>query len=541
MKKFSFIMFVSVFLFTILAPNVSAQGSFTDVNYYEKEINYLTDLEIINGYPNNTFKPTNSISRIQAVQMIIREMDVTLGNAPNPGFSDIGPGDYGYEVVAKAVELGIIKGKNNGTYFDVWGELTRAQMAKILSEAYNIEGSYALEFEDVPSDHWAHDYVEGLAANNITTGYADNTFKPFNKISRQHFAVFMARYLDDIFKPQPEMKVHFINVGQGDSSLIVSPNGKTMLIDGGDRGAGDEVVSYLNQLGIYTIDLMVSTHPDEDHIGGLIDVLQQVKVNKVLLSGKEHTTDTYMEYMSLIDQKNIPVNFAIEGNYVNFDEDLKVEVLNSTSGSSSLNEASVVLKLTYGTVDFMLTGDAFVENELDMVRDYNVEAEILKVGHHGSNTSTSATFLNEVDPEVGILSYGDNSYGHPTSEVVNRLWDYGVNLYSTCTSGDIVVNTNGVNYNVAADLFTGSNDSCGTSIGDGATDPDPEPETQFPINVNTADYETLQLIKGVGPTIAQNIIDYRNTYGPFQTIDELDNVSYIGPATLDEMRPYITL
>ncbi|WP_408008448.1 MBL fold metallo-hydrolase [Pseudalkalibacillus sp. A8] len=214
---------------------------------------------------------------------------------------------------------------------------------------------------------------------------------------------------------------------------------------------------------------MVATHPDADHIGGLINVLEQVQVQKILDSGKSHTTDTYYEYLSLIDEKDIPFETAVEGSILEFDDVLNIKVLNALNSSSDLNESSVVLKVSHGDIDFMLTGDASVDNEAEMIQKYDVEAEILKLGHHGSSTSTSQSFVNAVNPEVGILSYGNNSYGHPNSKVVNRMWDFGSTLYSTCDAGSIMVTTNGNNYNVDADPFMG-NDSCGTDV-----DPEPEP------------------------------------------------------------------
>nr|WP_240050999.1 lamin tail domain-containing protein [Metabacillus litoralis] len=221
-------------------------------------------------------------------------------------------------------------------------------------------------------------------------------------------------------------------------------------MDGGRKSAGSKLISFLQEKGIQSIDLLVATHPDADHIGGLIDVLEQVEVKKVLDSGKPHTTQTYMEYLALIDQKNIPFEVAKKGSFITLDSDIKIQVLNSLNSSEDLNDSSVVLKLTYGVVDFLLTGDAGIENEADMVANYNLEAEILKVGHHGSDTSTSQPFVNEVDPETAILSYGENNYGHPNAGVVKRLRNIGAEIYSTFESGDIVVTTDGTNYDVSA-------------------------------------------------------------------------------------------
>ncbi|MGF2618070.1 hypothetical protein FZC84_22725 [Rossellomorea vietnamensis] len=171
---------------------------FDDLIRYQDEIYFLTGKSIITGYPDGTFRPEEPIKRIQAVKMILREMGVETSGSPDPGLTDMQPGAYGYEDVSTAVKLGFISGKDNGT-FDPFGTLTRGQMAKILVKAYHLNGSIEKDFKDVGKEQWAYEFINTLAANNITTGYDDNTFRPNHQISRQHFSVFMARYLDDQF------------------------------------------------------------------------------------------------------------------------------------------------------------------------------------------------------------------------------------------------------------------------------------------------------------------------------------------------------
>lgn len=239
-------------------------------------------------------------------------------------------------------------------------------------------------------------------------------------------------------------EAHFIDVGQGDSTLLVTPNGKTVLIDGGKGSEADQLVQYLSDYGIETIDLMVSTHPDADHIGGLVSVLEQFEVKKVVDSGKSHTTQTYTDYLTLIDQKNIPLEIAQEGSFLDVDSAVKIEVLNALEESSDTNDSSVVLKVSYEESDFLLTGDADAEIEAEMLAEgYNLDSEVLKVGHHGSDTSTSQAFLEAVDPLIAAISVGENSYGHPAPTVMERLTNYGVDLYTTQQNGDILMMTDG--------------------------------------------------------------------------------------------------
>lgn len=245
-----------------------------------------------------------------------------------------------------------------------------------------------------------------------------------------------------------EMQVHFIDVGQGDSILIESPSGKTMLIDGGVKGAGQQIVSYLKELGINKLDIVVATHPDADHIGGLIPVLDNMTIEQFYDSGKVHTSQTFEEMLTRIDEKNISYHVPKIGDDIEFDKDVNVKVLNANDQATDNNDASIVLKMTYGNVSFLLTGDAGVALEKEMLQ-YDVKATVLKAGHHGSNTSSSEEFIQAVKPEVTILSYGeDNKYGHPHAEIVDRLQAIGSKIYATADLGTITVSTDGVNYTV---------------------------------------------------------------------------------------------
>ena len=253
-----------------------------------------------------------------------------------------------------------------------------------------------------------------------------------------------------------EMRVHFIDVGQGDSIFIESPDGKTMLIDGGVKGAGEEIVAYLKEQGVQKLDAVVATHPDADHIGGLIAVLNSIDIEQFYDSGKVHTSQTFEEMLTLIDTKNIPYNVPKTGDTITFDEAVSVKVLSADETASDNNDASIVLKVSYGDVSFLLTGDAGVALEKEMLSQ-DVKATVLKAGHHGSNTSSSQSFIQAVHPEVTVLSYGqDNKYGHPHKEVVERLQAVGSKIYATAEAGTVIVSTDGVNYDVGAKEWSNS-------------------------------------------------------------------------------------
>jgi competence protein ComEC len=246
-----------------------------------------------------------------------------------------------------------------------------------------------------------------------------------------------------------EMKVHFIDVGQGDSILIETPNGSKMLIDGGVPSKGNEVVSYLKEEGITTIDLLVSTHPDIDHIGGLIRVIEEIKVKKILDSGKLHTTKTYFRYLNKIKQEEIPVQLARTGQRLYLDGNISIKILNKYNFMKTSNQSSLVLLLQYGVIDLLMMGDVGIDQEQRLMDKYNLRSEIIKVAHHGSGTSSSYEFLKEVSPETAILTYGPyNHFGHPVSRVIDNLQQTGATIYSTAKSGNIIITTNGKSYDV---------------------------------------------------------------------------------------------
>lgn len=249
-----------------------------------------------------------------------------------------------------------------------------------------------------------------------------------------------------------ELEVHFLDVGQGDATLIKAPGGKTMLVDGGSRSAGKDVVAYLKSKGIKTLDYVVATHPDADHIGGLINVLNSISVKNFIDSGKAHTTDTYFEMLSLIDAKNIKYHVPTTGKKYQLDPKMIFEVLYADENASENNDASLVLKLTYNKVSFLLMGDADTEIENALMATNNMAATVLKAGHHGSNTSSSAKFISTVKPSTAILSYGkENSYGHPHAAVVSRLNKVGAKTYETPKHCNIIVKSDGIKHTVSTE------------------------------------------------------------------------------------------
>ena len=230
-----------------------------------------------------------------------------------------------------------------------------------------------------------------------------------------------------------------------------------MLIDGGVKDAGKDIVAYLRSLGGSKLDYVVATHPDADHIGGLIAVLDSISIKNFVDSGKVHTSQTFEEMLTLVNDKNIPYSVPQIGDLLPLDEALKVEVLAADETASDNNEASIVLRIVYNDISFLLAADAGIEGEKEMMERGDVQATILKAGHHGSNTSSSQSFIEAVHPQATILSYGqDNKYGHPHAEVIESLQKIGSDIYGTAEAGTIVVKTDGVTFEVGAPIWTGN-------------------------------------------------------------------------------------
>lgn len=446
-----FLLFTLLLSTSFSANDVKAKEKFKDlgkVRWAEEAIYFLNERGIINGYGNGVFGPNDKITREQAALMLVRELYPNeISNTKLP-FKDVKADSYYYNAIAVAVDHGFFEGYPDGT-FKPQDPITRAATSKIIALAYKLNGTNGY-FTDLNKAEWATTFIKALASNNIVNGYDDGTFRPNNTITRAEFSLSFARVLDNKFKPAPNLYAHFLDVGQGDSIFIQTPEGKTILVDGGKKESGPKVVSYLKNIGVNSIDLLVATHPDADHIGGLIDVLKNFPVNQVLDSGKEHTTQTYLEYLQLVDSKNIPFTVAQIGQNISLDGNIKMTVLNSGNSKTDNNEASVALKITYGDMDILLTGDAETEQERMMLSRFNVEADIYKAAHHGSNTGNSLEFLMAVSPSATILSYGkDNNYGHPHQEVVQRLQQIDSKIYSTADSGNIVFTVNKTSFSVS--------------------------------------------------------------------------------------------
>lgn len=313
---------------------------------------------------------------------------------------------------------------------------------------------------------------------------------------------------------EPSLTVHYIDVGQGDATLLEF-DGHAVLIDAG-HWKSTQAVDYLKTAGIEAIDIAIGTHPDADHIGQLAQVIGEFEVGEVWLPGNPSTSNTYLNVLQSIEASGSDYYEPRAGDVFDIGK-MRIDVLYPEQLTGAANEESISMKLTYGDIQFVFTGDAGIKEEQEMIDSgTDLRAEILHLGHHGSNTSTSSAFLEAVSPEVAIYSAGvDNSYGHPHAEVLAAVENNDAEVYGTDVNGTVIVETDGSSYRVVT----------------GRTGVPTEGENRC-ININIASTAELQQIAGIGETYAKEIIRLR----PFDELEDLADIKGIGQATVDAIK-----
>lgn len=247
------------------------------------------------------------------------------------------------------------------------------------------------------------------------------------------------------------LKVHYLDVGQGDSIFIELPNNETMLIDAAESYQSENIINYLKNLNYKKIDYVIGTHPHTDHIGGLKDIINSFEIGKIYMPKVVSTTKTYESLLMAIKDKNLKINTAKAGTSIIDTDALKINILAPTNSTyTELNNYSVVTKITYGTTKFLFMGDAekLSENEIKE----NVTADVIKIGHHGSNTSSSIDFIKKVNAKYGIISVGlKNKYNLPKEETITNWEKSGTKIYLTSTNGTIRASSDGTNIKIESE------------------------------------------------------------------------------------------
>lgn len=249
---------------------------------------------------------------------------------------------------------------------------------------------------------------------------------------------------DNSTNDDANLKVHFIDVGQANCILIESSN-QYMLVDAGNNADEELIISYLNNLGIKRLEYVIGTHPHEDHIGSLDAVIRNYEIGKVILPEKEHTTKTFENVLDAIEEKNLKITKPKVGDKYEIGDASFVIIAPNNDYGDELNNWSVGIKLTLEDTSFVMCGDAEKEAEEDILSNgIDLKADVLKLGHHGSRTSSSKDFVDAVDPSYIVITCGaDNSYGHPHKETMKWLKKRGIPFFGTDKQGTIIATSDG--------------------------------------------------------------------------------------------------
>lgn len=291
------------------------------------------------------------------------------------------------------------------------------------------------------------------AGNSDLKGYIDNTgFDNPRSGNEENISENVENTLPDISSNVSNntnenvgnLDIYYFDVGQADS-ILLRCNNQNMLIDAGNNADGKLIVKELKSMGIDTIDYLIGTHAHEDHIGGIDDVIDNFNIENFYMPSKEYTSATYKSVLKSAENKNLKIVAPKIGDKFTLGS-VTCEVMSIDNDAKELNLTSIVIEVTNGDNKFLFTGDAEIENEEK--RLWN-DIDVLKVGHHGSRTSTSEDFIEQTKPEVAVISLGEgNSYGHPHKETMDLLNEYNVTIYRTDTQGTIHITSDGENYNI---------------------------------------------------------------------------------------------
>lgn len=250
-------------------------------------------------------------------------------------------------------------------------------------------------------------------------------------------------YKEEDFTVSSNLKIYYLDVGQADSTLLIN-DGKTMLIDTGNYDDSKFVIDYLNNLGIKKIDYLIGTHPHEDHIGSMASIIKNFDIDKIYMPDVVTTTSFFENVLIEVKNKGYFIETPKEGDSFNLGEAV-VDVLYLDNDEDNFNDDSIILRVKFGSNKFLFMGDASSKVE-EKILNKNLSADILKVGHHGSSTSTSNEFLKYVNPKYAIISVEkNNSYGHPSELVLKKLNDKNISILRTDECGTIVVESDGNN------------------------------------------------------------------------------------------------
>ena len=465
---------IALFLLLAILPAFAAPSatSFKDVpkdSWFYNQVNFCVERGLFSGTSATEFAPVMPMTRGMLVTVLGRYEKPNIAGFNN-AFSDVPRGSYYEQYIAWAHGQGIVNGKSAAS-FAPNDEISRQDLCTIFVRYLEGKGHALSERAGKFSDDsgiapYAKSAVYKLANVGIVNGYTDGSFAPMGSAARAEVATIFFNLITWIegnaSTPQPtatpaptlepgKLQISFLDVGQGDSIFAILPNGQSMLIDAGEQKNSAKIAQYIKDFGVSRLDYVIATHPHADHIGGMADIIREFEIGNFWMPNITHTTRTFENMLDALGAKDLKVNIAKSGATLFDFGELKAQFIAPKSDSyANLNNYSAALMLEFKDARFLFMGDAEKESEAEiLVSGISISADVLKVGHHGSNTSSTANFIEKVLPKYAIICVGaGNSYGHPTAATLNTLNRWNVEVFRTDTHGTIVVRSDGVDIEI---------------------------------------------------------------------------------------------
>ena len=455
-RKLISIMLSSIMI-AVLVPQVAfAYGMpFSDVSnsaWYQKDVQYVYDNGIMNGVENTAFAPDDMTTRAMVVTMLYRIDRASATGAEN-SFSDVPSGRWYSEPINWAAANGIVDGIGDGL-FAPDNVINREQMATIMHryavyKNYDVSKANDLaQYSDMNSvSSWAVTSMSWANGQGLITGITITTLEPQGTATRAQVAAILTRFIRGYKNDSSiqDISIRHFDVGQGDS-ILIDAGAYEVLIDASTNAAADTVVANLNTYVEGNLEVVIATHPDADHIGGMDEVFSSFQIERIIDSGAIKTTQTFQKYWNAV-QAEPDCSYEEDNDIdIGLPYGAVLHIIETGDGRSDPNSNSVICELEYGTFKELFTGDMTDTVEKENLGRFE-DIDVLKVGHHGSSTSTCSQFLNVVRPEYSVISYGyDNTYNHPREDLLSRLFAIGSTVFGTAKDGNVTCITDGTAY-----------------------------------------------------------------------------------------------